>query len=110
MENIIKFSLNNWSAGRDYPEDLPFTIEYSGPLFDDEYCKNNKICVNAGLVDMSCNLAVVAPRCWVEKECPCIIGSKFEYDSEAYCDRFGLEFPEYSEENYGYHFIEDFDE
>ena len=109
MSAIVKFSLNNWTAGKDYPEDLPFTIEYSGPLFDDNYCKNNKLCVNMGMVDMSCNLTVVAPLEWVKKECKCILGSKFQFDEKAEYDHFGLEFLEYTKENYGFHYVEDFD-
>ena len=37
---------------------------------NDEWCKENKLCVYLGIVDMSYNYTVSAPKEWVEKNCP----------------------------------------
>lgn len=74
MNDVIYFSVNNWFCGRDYPpldcfkkwlgDDLNQTFR------SDSWCKENKLCVYYGCVDMSQNYTVSAPREWVEKNCP----------------------------------------
>lgn len=76
MENkeVIYFSVNNWFCGRDYPplecfkkwlhDDLNQTFR------NDEWCRENKLCVYYGTIDMSQNYTISAPREWVEKNCP----------------------------------------
>ena len=113
MENkdVVFFSVNNWFAGEHYP-DTPQFRKWMGDdlnlsFHNDEFCKENKLCVYYGAVDMSCNFTVSAPREWVEKNCPEIIGSKFEYkpaegETEPDCDEIGdMPFREYREENFG---------
>ena len=81
-------------------------------LRSDEFCKENKLCVYYGAVDMSCNFTVSASREWVEKNCPEIIGSKFEYkpsdgETEPDCDEVGnMPFREYCEWNFGAEYYE----
>lgn len=76
MENndVIYFSVNNWFCGRDYPDTKNFRKWLSNDINqsfrNDEWCKENKLCVYYGWVDMSCNYTVSAPREWVEKNCP----------------------------------------
>lgn len=137
MNDVIYLEFNNWFGGRDYPE-IPNIIDwvgrcdhlgYKSPLFDDEWCKEQKICVAAGNIDMSCNFCITAPREWVEKNCPeCLTddtytvnfhvrgkdGEKiqtetysfkqFRHEPNKYGDtygRFGWPFLEYKEENFG---------
>lgn len=135
MEEIIYLEFNDWFGGRDYPE-IPNIEEwvgecdrpgYKSPLFDDEWCKKQKICVAVGAIDMSCNFCITAPRSWVEQNCPeCLTDDVYTKDfhyfngqtkTEKYSfnqfrrapedgniivyGRFGWPFLEYKEENFG---------
>ena len=74
MEDIIYFELDNWFCGRDYPNAEPFNSWFKNDLgiqfADDEWCKENKLCVEAGPIDMSLCFCIAAPRSWVEANCP----------------------------------------
>ena len=72
MEDIIYFELDNWFCGRDFPNAEPFITWMcnDGNSFTDEWCKKNKLCVEAGPIDMSLCFCVTAPRSWVEANCP----------------------------------------
>ena len=79
MENkeIIYFDLNNWFSGRDYPEDEKFgkwgcDMQFS----NDDWCKENKLCVVWGTIDMSFNWLIAAPKEWVEENCPDLLSDK----------------------------------
>lgn len=133
MNDIIHLQLNNWFSGRDYPsiEPIKFWILYN-KFCDDEWCKENHLCVNVAYIDASLNYCIAAPRSWLEKYCPIILSNddytyttkrafwnhetnafeekNFQY-TKKYSDfivngddgRFGTHFPEYKEENYGVH-------
>jgi len=136
-ESIVYFELNNWFAGRDYPPDgkLSTWVE-AGTFNNDRWCKENKICVRAGIIDMSENWCITAPKDWVMKWCPEIIeGGDYTYTVHVYSNkrhyekeefgnysdflrfkdeygdvwgRFGWPFLEYSEDNFGsQHYSED---
>ena len=81
MEEIVYFEINNWFAGRDYPNDEIFYKWINDYQFrDDEWCKENKLCVMCGAVDMSMNYCVAAPKSWVEKNCPKLLtDEEYEY-------------------------------
>ena len=137
MNDIVYLEFNNWFGGRDYPE-IPNIkdwvgkcdhLNYNSPLFDDEWCKEQKICVAVGNIDMSCNFCITAPREWAEKNCPeCLTDDtytvdfqiqgkdgikiktetysfkQFRHEPNKYGDvygRFGWPFLEYKEENFG---------
>ena len=128
MNNVVYFELNNWFSGRDYPEGEPYETWMNDFYFDnEEWVKENKLCVVAGFIDMSRNYCISAPREWVEKNCPSllsdgefesvvirgpeaeVITSKHRYsdflrepdeDGDVY-GRFGWKFLEYEEENIG---------
>ena len=67
----------------------------------------NKIIVVETIIDMSLNYCVTAPKEWVEKNCPCILNSKFirkpDKNNEVF-GRFGCPFKPYTKENLGYWF------
>ena len=72
--DVVYFSVNNWMYGENYPP-LDCFKKWLGNDFNqsfrnDEWCKENKLCVYYGMVDMSCNYTISAPREWVEKNCP----------------------------------------
>ena len=73
-KNVIYFSVNNWFSGENYPPTENFKIwlsnDFNQGFRNDEWCKENKLCVYHGCVDMSQNYTVSAPREWVEKNCP----------------------------------------
>lgn len=78
MENeIIYFEINHWSY--DYhPRQEPFPtwmddMNLSKYLRNEEWVKENKICVVTFPVDMSIDFMVTAPRSWVEKVCPALL-------------------------------------
>ena len=59
--DIVYFSLNNWVPDVCYPYVDPFktwmeTLEET--LSNDEWCKENKLCVYIGVVDQSLNFTI----------------------------------------------------
>ena len=86
MEEIIYFEINNWFAGRDYPDDEIFSKWIKNYTFrDNEYCKENKLCVMCGAIDMSMNYCVAAPKSWVLENCPDLLSDKeFTYQIATY--------------------------
>lgn len=73
-KDVIYFSVNNWFSGQDFPPTENFRKWLGNDLNqsfrNDEWCKENKLCVYYGMVDMSQNYTISAPREWVEKNCP----------------------------------------
>jgi hypothetical protein len=77
MEEIIYFEINDWFSGRDYPNDETFRKFVKDQLFsNDQYCKEHRICVKFGNVDMSINWCVAAPKSWVMENCPQLLSDK----------------------------------
>jgi hypothetical protein len=76
MENkeVVYFSVNNWMSGENYPPTKNFKKwlgdDFNQSFRNDEWCKENKLCVYYGMIDMSTNYTISAPREWVEKNCP----------------------------------------
>lgn len=70
-EKLVYSELNNWFSGRDYPNEEPFTTWIRENRFDDaEWCRQNKLVVTAGYIDMSRNWCIIAPESWVHENCP----------------------------------------
>ena len=132
MEEIIYFEIDNWFAGRDYPNAQPFLSWMNDDLnlafANNNWCIENRLCVEAILIDMSVCFCVAAPRSWVEENCPklltdeecgskIMIGDEIKYehcsyskfickpdkDGEVYGRISDLHFAEYKEENFGVH-------
>lgn len=105
---LIKFTLNHWNAGSGYPDCEPYLTwmsddhiaEYFG---NDTWCKENKLAVVLGLVDMSYDFCVIAPKEWVEKNCPEIIGSKFECSLDTKVNGWGTPFAPNYEDYIGFY-------
>lgn len=134
--DLVFFELNNWFAGRDYPPDgnLNEWVE-SGKFNNVAFCKQNKLCVVAGTIDMSENWCVTASKEWVLNFCPELLdgkeytyivyvyanGRRYEKEERGDCSqflryrdeygdvwgRFGWPFLEYSEENFGVKWYKD---
>ena len=72
--DVVYFSVNNWMSGEDYPPTENFKKwlrdDLNQSFRNDKWCKENKLCVYYGAVDMSTNYTVSASREWVEKNCP----------------------------------------
>ena len=83
MKDIVYFELNNWFAGRDYPNAEPFLSwlrnDFNQTLLSDEWAKENKLCIVATPIDMSMNYCVTATKEWVLENCPDLLSDK-EYD------------------------------
>ena len=78
-DDIIYFEVNNWFPGRDYPDCEPFLTwmrDLGSPLQNDDWCKEQKICVVYEFIDMSQNFKVTATRDWVERNCPCLFSDE----------------------------------
>jgi len=77
--DVVYFELNNWFAGRDYPDAEPFTTWCGNDMnlyFNNEdFVKKNKLVVVQSLVDMSTNWCITAPKSFVEENCPELLGS-----------------------------------
>ena len=109
---IVYFELNNWFPERDYPNAEPFLSwmrdDLKQKFRDDEWVKENRLCVVAGFLDMSQNFLITAPKSWVEANCPELLTKYREFlrfpdpdsDGEVY-GRFDRSFLEYEEENIG---------
>ena len=143
MEEIIYFSVNNWFCGSDYPPTENFKKwlgdDLNQTFRDDKWAKENKLCIYFGVIDMSQNYTVAAPRSWVEKNCPelltddeytyvtCFYGKdgwKRQEHKAKYSDfvdhpdesgeviaRFDWPYLEYKEENFGCHwYVEPYDD
>lgn len=126
MENeIIFFEVNNWFAGRDYPDCKPFITWLGDDLNisfnNDNWCIENNLCVVAELIDMSQNFKVTATKKWVEENCPCLLTdeyskfvceidlSEYEEDDNEYYENFRYgngPFLKYHEDNFGVHFYD----
>lgn len=109
-KDIIYFELNNWMRGEDYPNDEPFITwvgnDYDLKFQNEEFVKENKLCVVRSIIDMSVNFCITAKKEWVEKNCPKLLTDYTDFlrepDEDGYVyGRFGDEFLEYSEENIG---------
>lgn len=109
-EKFLYFELNNWFPGDHYPDEEPFTKWIGNDLniyFNNEdWVKENKLCVVRSIIDMSVNFCITATRKWVEKNCPKLLTEYQKFlrhpDKDGYVEgQFGDEFLEYSEENVG---------
>lgn len=139
MSDIIYFEFNNWFSGRDYPIGEPFETWVNKNKFsNEEWVKENKLCVRSGNIDMSVNWCITATREWVEKNCPVLLtNDEYSYiiilhdaqgdhdiphvghysdflrepdeDGDVY-GMFDWPFLEYSEENIGVHYYSEEDE
>lgn len=73
-EEIVYFELDNWFCGQDYPNAEPFISwmgkDYNFCFGDDAWCKENKLCIEAGPIDMSTCFCISAPISWVRENCP----------------------------------------
>lgn len=119
MEEIIYFELNNWTPGTDYPGEEPFLSWMGNDLKlrfrNEDWVKENKLCVVESLVDMSTNFCITATREWVEENCPNLLTEhkQFLRYPDKWGDvygRFGHEFLPYEECNIGVTFVYDDDE
>ena len=138
MKDIIYFSFNNWFSGRDYPlEDKYRELIRGRYLNQDDWVTENKLVVVTGMLDMSVNWCVAAPKEWVEKNLPELLTndsytytliqyyqgedkeitytkkySDFVYtpnEDESFTCRYGMPFMEYSEENIGVHWWDEYE-
>ena len=72
--DVIYFSVNNCMCDEYYPPTENFKKWLGNDLNqsfrNNAWCKENKLCVYYGTIDMSTNYTVSASRDWVEKNCP----------------------------------------
>ena len=110
FEEIIFFELNNWFADADYPAAEPFLTWIGNDLNiyfnNDDWVKENKLCVVRSIIDMSINFCITTTKSWVEKNCPELLTKYTKFlrfpDEDGYIEgRFGNDFLEYKEENIG---------
>ena len=102
--DIVKFELNDWFSGVDYPDDEPFNSwiheEY---LSDDNWCKEQEICVIYFVLDMSVNFLITAKKEWVERNCPRLLTEHTEFISQSNHSKFSnkIKFLDYKKKNFG---------
>ena len=142
-EDIVYFSVNNWHCGIDYPNTpnfIKWLSDDSNQYFaNDDWVKENKLCIYAGVIDMSLNYTIAAPKSWVEENCPELLtNDEYEYrinvtrntgfetnilkgkfsdfldypdgDGKVTDHRFEWPYPEYCEENIGVQWYDDEDD
>lgn len=77
MTDVVYFELNNWFVGRDYPNAEPFISWIRDFCFsDNKWCKENKLVVSTGPIDMSVDWCITAPKEWVEQNCSDLLSDK----------------------------------
>jgi len=77
MDEIIYFEVDNWFSGRDYPDIEPINEWVKKDQFNnEEWCKENKLCVVAGPIDMSMCWCVTTSKSWIKKNCPKLLSNK----------------------------------
>lgn len=110
MNDIVYFELNNWFSGRDYPNAEPFLSWLKNDLNlafeNEEWVKENQLCVLADVIDMSINFCISAKKEWVEKNCPELLTKytdflRYQDEDHVVYGRFGHVFLTYKEENIG---------
>ena len=78
--DVVYFELNDWFSGRDYPETEPFNSwinqDFEKTLGNEEWVKNNKLCLVAYPLDMSYNCLISASKDWVLDNCPDLLSDK----------------------------------
>ena len=121
--NVVYFQLNNWMPGDDYPDVEPFNswLAFSDKdgcdyatlkLMDENWVKENKLCIVTNLVDMSLTFRISATKEWVNKNCPELLS---KYKQFIVCpdecgdikDKFGYDFLLYKESNIGIKRVEE---
>ena len=85
MSDVVYISVNNWFCGRDYPDTPNFRKWLGNDLkqsfSNNDWVKENKLCVNAGNIDMSSNYTITAPKEWVEQNCSELLtDDEYSYD------------------------------
>ena len=109
--NLIYFELNDWWAGRDYPEAEPFMTWMNIDTWD-KYFRNEKwiaanhLSIVEQTLDQSNNFCITATKEWVEKNCPSLLAQYREFcvlpeDTNECYGRWGTRFLNYDE---GYEF------
>lgn len=109
MNEIVYFELNNWCAGEDYPAVEPFLTWMNHLLayFNNEnWVKENKLCVVRGMIDMSFNCCITATKEWVDINCPELLTKYKKFlrysDKDGYVyGQWGNRFLNYEEKNIG---------
>ena len=110
FDEIVCFELNNWTPGNDYPAEEPFLTWIGNDLnihFNNEnWVKENKLCVVRSIIDMSVNFCITTTKQWVEKNCPKLLTEYQDFlrhpDEVGFVEgRFGNYFLDYTEENIG---------
>jgi len=139
MKDIVYFSFNNWFGGRDYPLEDKYSKLVNERFFSNEdWVIENKLVVVCGPLDMSMNYCIAAPKEWVEKHLPELLTndfytytliqhyqgedneitytrkySDFVYtpnEDEPFTCKYDMPFMEYSEENIGVHWWDEYEE
>lgn len=109
-KEVVYFELNNWTPGRHYPAEEPFLTWIGNDLSihfnNEDWVKENKLCVVRHMIDMSMNFCITATKEWVEKNCPRLLTEHTSFLREPEEDglvygEFDDKFLEYSEENFG---------
>lgn len=136
MLELVYFELNNWFSDRDYPNFEPFKTWVESYILDnDDWCRENRLAVLSGFIDMSKNWCITATKSWIQAHCPELLedlpytyvtelhsknGIQFQKHKKNISDflrypdedgnvygKFGWEFPEYTEENFGVHYYDE---
>ena len=119
QDPVVYFELNNWGIYDYYPDKEPFISWMRGlhlsPIVDNEWVKNNKLVVVYGIIDMSWNFCITAKKSWVEENCSSLLTEdnrflRYPEDPDDEYDlpegRWNMPFKEYTENNFGVHFVE----
>ena len=105
--DVVYFELSHWTPGLGYPNKEPFLRWMKDDLFqDEEWVKQNKLCVLRSMTDLTSDLCITASREWVEQNCPELLIKYHQFlrfpDSDGIVyGKFGDEFLEYTDWNIG---------
>lgn len=116
-DKIIYVELNNWFAGRDYPNIFPVSkwmddnsICNEKYLLDPKWVCRNEIVVAVEIIDQSFNFCISAPESFWDDKCPEIFNyTQFIYplqQGELPEGQWGSVFLPYTKENIGIHYFD----
>lgn len=88
MEELVYFELNDWDD--DETPDTPIMKDWLGDYYDEndnyvpesifaneKYVKDNNLCVKQYDYDMSFCYMVIAPKKWLEEQCPELLITRY---------------------------------
>lgn len=113
VPDVVYFAMINWEPGVHHPDAEPFkSWMLHNKFMDEDWVKENKLCIICEFVDMAISFRVAASGKWVLENCPDLLTFHDRFlvkpdEDGSVVGLFGEDFPEYKESNFGVSVIYD---